>query len=150
MLPQSGAEYSYLRIGFGDLIGFLVAWLYILLLNPSGNAVMGMTCATYLLTPLFDDGCGEPPDDLIRMVGVAVLCKILIQDKLYCAYIFLSQTGTISPAFDSSPLGTRRCYDVATTSMTLIQRRNNAVCPVNHLTAKLFNLNFHSLEVVSH
>ena len=30
----------------------------------------------------------------------------------------------------SYPLGTRRYYDVELTSLTLIQRRNNVVCPV--------------------
>ena len=30
------------------------------------------------------------------------------------------------------PLGTRRCYDVESASMTLIQRRNNVVCPVGY------------------
>ena len=30
------------------------------------------------------------------------------------------------------PLGTRRCYDVESTSATLIQRRNNVVCPVGY------------------
>ena len=32
-----------------------------------------------------------------------------------------------------TPLGTRRCYDVESTSMTLMQRRNNVVCPVGQL-----------------
>ena len=30
------------------------------------------------------------------------------------------------------PLGTRDCCDVQSTSMTLIQRRNNVVCPVGY------------------
>ena len=32
----------------------------------------------------------------------------------------------------SIPLGTRRCYDVESTSLTLIQRRNNVVSPVGY------------------
>ena len=35
-----------------------------------------------------------------------------------------------SPVKGNHPLGTRRCCDVESTSMTLIQRRNNVVCPV--------------------
>ena len=35
------------------------------------------------------------------------------------------------------PLGTRRCCDVESTSLTLIQRRINVVCPVGiHLTTQ--------------
>ena len=38
---------------------------------------------------------------------------------------------SIHQCIDStSPLGTRRCCDVESTSLTLIQRRSNAVCPV--------------------
>ena len=33
-----------------------------------------------------------------------------------------------------NPLDTRRCNDVKSTSMTLIQRRNNVVCPVGMKT----------------
>ena len=33
------------------------------------------------------------------------------------------------------PLGTQRCCDVESTSLTLIQRRNNAVCPVVNRSA---------------
>ena len=32
--------------------------------------------------------------------------------------------------FYDHPLGTRRCYDVESTSLTLIQRRSNVVCPL--------------------
>ena len=31
---------------------------------------------------------------------------------------------------NGSPLGTRQCCDVESTSLTLNQRRNNVVCPV--------------------
>ena len=31
------------------------------------------------------------------------------------------------------PLGTRRCCDVESTSLTLIQRRNNVVCPLGNV-----------------
>ena len=36
------------------------------------------------------------------------------------------------------PLGTRRCCDVESTSMTLIQRRNDVVCPVGLLLSVRF------------
>ena len=39
-----------------------------------------------------------------------------------------------------NPLGTRRCCDVESTSLTLIQRRNNVVCPVGrHLSGDLIS-----------
>ena len=36
-------------------------------------------------------------------------------------------TSMVGPTY---PLGTQRCCDVESTSLTLIQRRNNVVCPV--------------------
>ena len=35
-----------------------------------------------------------------------------------------------SPWCKAPPLGTQRCYDVESTSLTLIQHRNNVACPV--------------------
>ena len=44
--------------------------------------------------------------------------------------VFKCLRGVYVMPYKPSPLGTRRCCDVESTSMTLIQRRNNVVCPV--------------------
>ena len=48
---------------------------------------------------------------------------------------------------DRMPLGTRRCCDVESTSMTLIQRRNSVVCPAGCVRDLLIH-NEHSRVVV--
>ena len=46
-------------------------------------------------------------------------------------YIFIDvYLWSVITSLLSFPLGTRRCCDVESTSLTLIQRRNNVVCPV--------------------
>ena len=47
----------------------------------------------------------------------------------FCAHMKMNE----APIFYLYPLGTQRCCDVESTSVTLIQRRNNVVCPVGDL-----------------
>ena len=42
--------------------------------------------------------------------------------------------GRLLAVFTGYPLGTRGCCDVKSTSVTLIQRRNNVVCQWVHFT----------------
>ena len=52
MIPESGAEYSYLLRGVGPLPAFLFAWMFVLLLRPASMAIMSLTCAQYILVPI--------------------------------------------------------------------------------------------------
>ena len=60
-----------------------------------------------------------------RCSSIGLTYLYLGRARVWTAY----QCGTHSGV---SHLGTRRYCDVESTSMTLIQRRNNVVCPVSH------------------
>ena len=44
-----------------------------------------------------------------------------------------NRVGRVWQVASSSPPDTRRCRDVESTSLTVIQRRNNVVCPLGRL-----------------
>lgn len=69
----SGADYAYIRKAFGNLPGFLFLWVALVIITPTGNAIIALTFANYMLQPFFPS-C-EPPDVPVRLVAATCLCK---------------------------------------------------------------------------
>lgn len=70
----SGADYGYIMQSLGDLPAFLFLWICLTAIVPTGNAITGLTFATYILQPLYPQ-CG-PPDSAVSLV--AALCITLL------------------------------------------------------------------------
>ena len=68
----------YLRMTYAKWVGYLFAWSVGVLTKPSGQAVIAITSATYMLVPVFSDGCGEPPNLLVKMVAVVIICICML------------------------------------------------------------------------
>ena len=73
MMPQSGGDYVYMMAALGPLPAFLFLWVALLIIIPTGNAVLGLTFAYYMLQPFWPN-C-DPPDWAIRLLSAAVICK---------------------------------------------------------------------------
>ena len=78
MLKESGGDYAYLRAGLGNPLAYMYAWQIIVALKPSGAAIIALTCAEYILTEFFSDGCGVAPDVMIKCLAIAVICKYIL------------------------------------------------------------------------
>ena len=76
LIPKSAGEYNYLRTTYAGWVGFLFAWTMGLIIKPSGQAIVAMTSATYMLVPAFDDGCGEPPELMVKLLAATIVCKL--------------------------------------------------------------------------
>ncbi|XP_064467563.1 Y+L amino acid transporter 2-like isoform X2 [Ornithodoros turicata] len=74
MIPKSGGDYAYIGEAFGPLPAFMCLWVFLLLIQPAGNAIGGLTFAKYLLTPMLN-GC-NPPQSAEQMIAVAVVCLL--------------------------------------------------------------------------
>lgn len=70
---QSGSDYTYMRLCFGDLFAFLYLWVYMLIIGPAGNAIAALTFANYVLEPFFPYCI--IPQDAIRMIATLIICK---------------------------------------------------------------------------
>ena len=81
MIPKSGGDYAYILDAFGPLPAFLYLWVALMIIMPTGNTVIALTFATYILQPLFPN-CDKPPDVAVRLIAAAVICK-------YCFMISL-------------------------------------------------------------
>ena len=75
MIPKSGCEYAYLFEAFGPIPAFLFSWVSMILLKPSSVAIIALTCAEYVMVPLFDDGCGVPPVLNRKLTAAVVICE---------------------------------------------------------------------------
>ena len=75
MIPKSGCEYAYLYEAFGPIPAFLFSWVSMILLKPSSVAIIALTCAEYVMVPLFDDGCGVPPVLNRKLTAAVVICE---------------------------------------------------------------------------
>ncbi|KAB7502984.1 putative L-type amino acid transporter 1-like protein MLAS [Armadillidium nasatum] len=80
MIPKSGGDYAYISEAYGGLPGFLFLWVALVIIMPTGNTVIALTFANYILQPLFP-GCDQPPDVAVRLIAAIVICLLTwIQD----------------------------------------------------------------------
>lgn len=73
VIKASGADYAFLDAAFGSVLSFIFSWCWAMLLKPASMATLSLTCAQYILTPLFNDGCGDVPEDLKKILATFVL-----------------------------------------------------------------------------
>ncbi|XP_064467564.1 Y+L amino acid transporter 2-like isoform X3 [Ornithodoros turicata] len=74
MIPKSGGDYAYIFTAFGPLPAFLFLWVALLIIQPTSNAIAGITFANYILEPIYA-GCA-PPDNAVRLVAAVVICLL--------------------------------------------------------------------------
>lgn len=74
MIPKSGGDYAYIFAAFGPLPAFLFLWVALLIIQPTSNAIAGITFAKYILEPIYL-GCA-PPDNAVRLVAAVVICLL--------------------------------------------------------------------------
>lgn len=74
MIPKSGGDYAYIFTAFGPLPAFLFLWVALLIIQPTSNAIAGITFANYILEPMYA-GC-SPPDNAVRLVAAVVICLL--------------------------------------------------------------------------
>jgi len=72
MIYKSGGDYAYIHVAFGSLPAFLYLWVALVIIMPTGNTVIALTFANYVLQPFFV-GC-SPPDLSVRLLAAAVIC----------------------------------------------------------------------------
>lgn len=70
---RSGGDYAYIRESFGGLPGFLYLWVAMIVIMPTGNAIMALTFSYYVLQPVFPT-C-EPPDAAVRLLAALAISK---------------------------------------------------------------------------
>ena len=73
MIPKSGGDYAYMLASLGPLPAFLYLWVALLIIVPTGNAVLALTFSFYILQP-FWSGC-DPPDLAVKLLSGAVIGK---------------------------------------------------------------------------
>ncbi|KAL4717644.1 hypothetical protein ACJJTC_000793 [Scirpophaga incertulas] len=73
-LAQSGGDYHYINEAYGSLPAFLYLWDANLVFVPSTNAIMSLTFANNVLSPIFPN-C--PIDQLCRkLIAAATICLL--------------------------------------------------------------------------
>ncbi len=60
MLPKSGGDYGYLRLGYGNGVAFAAGWLQLLAIFPGSLASVAVATSKYQLPVLFGDGMAAP------------------------------------------------------------------------------------------
>lgn len=70
-IPDSGADYAYIKNIYGGFPAFLYLWVANIIVIPTGNAITALTFANYILNPLFPD-CGPPVEAVTVLAATCV------------------------------------------------------------------------------
>ncbi|KAJ8041120.1 b(0,+)-type amino acid transporter 1 [Holothuria leucospilota] len=81
IIPKSGGEFPYLYDTYGPALGFLFAWVSILLIRPSSVSIISLTFAEYFVQPFYASGeCDAPVNvaagECLKLSGC--LCLLII------------------------------------------------------------------------
>ncbi|CAL4075380.1 unnamed protein product [Meganyctiphanes norvegica] len=71
MIPKSGGDYIYIYEAFGGLPGFLYIWGSLVIIQPTGNTVMALAFANYIIEPLFKGT--QVPEVAISLIALLVI-----------------------------------------------------------------------------
>lgn len=71
-IVSSGAEYAYVKEAFGDIPAFLILWINLIIIIPTGHIIVALTFGYYLVDPFYPDPTCPPPDMFVRIVAVLV------------------------------------------------------------------------------
>ncbi|MFH4974646.1 hypothetical protein AB6A40_001355 [Gnathostoma spinigerum] len=74
-IPKSGGDYAYIYEAFGGLPAFLFLWVALVIINPTSNAIMALTCSQYLVKPFFPD-C-DLPDNVVRLLAACLIVLLI-------------------------------------------------------------------------
>ncbi len=74
-IESSGAEYSYIKECFGNVSAFLVLWANLIIIVPTGQMIVALTCAYYIVEPLYPDPDCPPPEAFVQLIAVLVVGK---------------------------------------------------------------------------
>jgi len=74
MITKSGGDYAYVFEAFGPFYAFLRMWVECLVIKPTLTAIQGLTFATYVVEPFFQD-CEKPTMaiNLLAVVSIMLL-----------------------------------------------------------------------------
>ncbi len=71
-MTKSGGDYIYLKDTFGSLIGFLFAWISVLVLRTSSLAIIALSFGTYAVSAFFESDCSPSPYLVKLMAAVCI------------------------------------------------------------------------------
>lgn len=71
---KSGGDYAYIKEAFGNLPSFLFLWVSLIIINPTGNAIIALTFANYVLKPFYPT-C-DVPDSAVRLLAAVCICEL--------------------------------------------------------------------------
>jgi len=86
MYPQAGGVYVYLKEAYGDLLGFMYGWVYLVVITSGANAALSIACAYYLAF-IFPLG---PTGIKLTAIGALIVVTVINIVRVKAAEVFAS------------------------------------------------------------
>ena len=80
LVPKSGGDYTYIRLGIGEAPAFLVMWVGLIFSQPGSRAILSLVFADYLCAPIFGK-CG-PSNFIRKSVAAAEMIALAVTNIL--------------------------------------------------------------------
>jgi len=74
-IPDSGGDYTYIKLAYGPCVSFLYLWVTVFIILPASNALAALTFANYVIKPFFIE-C-DPPEEAVRLFALAVILLLV-------------------------------------------------------------------------
>ncbi|XP_037954151.1 Y+L amino acid transporter 2-like [Teleopsis dalmanni] len=81
-IPKSGGDYAYILEAYGSLPAFLYLWDAMMIFVPTTNAIMGLTFASYVLQPFFENNC-KIPEAALQLLAAVTICFLTYLNSSY-------------------------------------------------------------------
>ncbi|KAI6176831.1 Large neutral amino acids transporter small subunit 1 [Aphelenchoides bicaudatus] len=98
MIRQSGGDYAYIKLAFGDFLAFMRLWIEAMVVRPCTCTIVALTFSIYILKPFFVD-CDPPAGSIQALAALLLVLLTLVNCVSIRLATLIQDTFTVAKVF---------------------------------------------------